>query len=104
MTKEDRKQNKAVEKIRKAIRKAIGKGVSQTVVENTVKAAVISAPGDDSDASEPTAEEKPRAKKISVVHKTGDITLKRGMNTKPMKSDPKKATVKKLPGKSRPRT
>jgi len=98
MTKEARKQNKAVRKIQKAIRKAIGKGVSQAVVENAVKMAVTSAADVDPDASEPIAEAKANVRKISGTHKTGDITLKRGRNTNPMKPDTKKATRRKLPG------
>jgi hypothetical protein len=43
MTKETRKQNKAVKKLDKAVRKAVDKGLSQTVVENTVDSAITKA-------------------------------------------------------------
>jgi len=104
MTKETRKQSKAVENIRKAIRKAVDKGVSQTVVEDTVNTAMAKATDIDPDASEPVGEVKSKVKKIPGLHKTGDITLKRGMAVNPMKPDSEKPSLKKLPGKTKPPT
>ena len=104
MAKKTTKQDKAVEKIRKAIRKAVDKGVSKAVVEDTIKQAVSKATNIDPDGSEPAAPAKSKVKKIPSLHKTGDITLKRGINTKPMKSDSEKPSLKKLPGKTKPPT
>jgi hypothetical protein len=81
MTKDARKKEKAVKKLDKAVRKAVDKGVSQTVVEDTVKTAMARAADIDPDASEPAPETKSKVRKIPGLHKTGDITLKRGMNT-----------------------
>ena len=93
MTKEARKQNKAVEKIRKAIRKAVGKGVSQSLVESTVNAAITKAakaPSKKSAAlenSDPDAEPvtskpaAPKLKKLPGKTKPPTLTLKRGKNS-----------------------
>jgi hypothetical protein len=85
MTKEARKQNKAVEKIRKAIRKAVDKGVSQSVVESTVDAAIIKA-----------AKKAPAKKSAALENSDPDA--------EPVTSKPPTPKLKKLPGKHTPPT
>lgn len=91
MTKEMRKQGKAVKKLDKAVRKAVDKGVSQSTVESAVDAALVkvarkapakkSALLKDSDPyAEPVAS-KPRvanANKLAAKHKPPTLTHKRG--------------------------
>jgi hypothetical protein len=84
MTKETRKQNKAVEKIRKAIRQAVDKGVSQSVVESTVDAAITKA------ANAP-------AKKSAALENNDP-------DAEPVTSKPAATKLKKLPGKTKPPT
>ena len=85
MTKEARKQKKAVKKLDKAVRKAVDKGLSQAVVENTVDAAITK------------ATKKVPAKKSGVM-KDGDP------DAEPVTSKPQAAKLKKLPGKTKPPT
>jgi hypothetical protein len=96
MTKEARKQNKAVAKIRKSIRKAVDKGVSQAVVESTVQQEIGKASDTDPDASVPAVEVSQKVRKIPGLNKTGDVTLKRGMNMEPMKPDSEKPPSPRL--------
>jgi hypothetical protein len=76
MTKETRKREKAVQKIKKAVRKAVDKGVNQTVVEDTVELALA---------------------------KTSD---KKGVssNVKPKVANPAKEQKRSLSGKRKPPT
>jgi hypothetical protein len=121
MTKEARKKEKAVKKLDKAVRKAVDKGVSQSVVESTVDAAITkaarNAPAKTAAATmddDPGTEEvSAKTAKLPGLHKTGDITLKRGvkapsgkavLNNKPLKPDSEKPSLKKLPGKTKPPT
>jgi hypothetical protein len=118
MTKQTRKQEKAVQKIDKAVRKAVDKGVSQAAIETTVDQAMAKTADNDPDASETAVEAKSSTRKIPGSRKTGDVTLKRGVigslekpaqksstpNTKPIDPDSEKPSLKKLPGKRKPPT
>lgn len=85
MTKEARKRNKAVEKIRKAIRKAVDNGVSQSVIEDTVDAAITKA-----------TKTVPATK--SAVPAGSDL------DAEPVAPKPRAVMLKKLPGKTKPPT
>jgi hypothetical protein len=113
MTKETRKQNKEVERIRKSIRKAVSKGVSTAVVSATVEDAMA-----DKGGAKASAPATAKAANLPVGTKSTDVTFKRGvtapptkssgkpaiLNKKPMVPDSKRPSPKELPGKKKPTT
>jgi hypothetical protein len=113
MTKEARKQNKAVEKIRKSIRKAVDKGVSAKLVAATVEDAMADTTDNAADGSDVDAPATAKTAKMPSRNKQTDVTKKRGsaapshkaiLNTKPLEPDSKRPSRKKLPGKRKPPT
>lgn len=81
---------------------AIDRGESQIDVVDRVETAMAKATDLDLGASDPAPAAKSKVSEISGLHKTGDLTLKRRINTKPRKPDPAKQPLKKLPGKKKP--
>ena len=104
MAKKTDKQAKAVKKIEKVVRKAVDKGVSAEVVSATVEDTLGNmADVDTGDPNEP-ASKSTKARKRPTANKSTDVVLKRETNTKQLKSDSQKPSMKKLPGKRKPPT
>jgi len=118
MAKGQDKQAKAVKKIKRVVRKAVDKGVSPQDVSAAVDDAIADSTGDAA-APAATAAVTAKTKKLPGLHKSGDVTLKRGviLDNSParVESSPEqeveaavpeivKPKLKKLPGKRKPPT